>query len=245
MLAASGAVRAVVLSRRQVVAPLGRQVQQQAHDLRARQPVDESVVDLREDGCIAGLEPVDHVELPQRPRPVERAREDARHLLAQLRVGARRGQCELAHVEVEVEVRVVDPVRIVEPERDLDELPLERRQERQPLAQERLQVAARDRAARPRAGVDDPQSANVARLTVCLQREELRVEARELPHAVTAASTGTSSTGIPFKTALPESGSISSSSAKTFEFVPGWAAATRIRIPAPSWPQPCGIETTP
>ena len=62
---------------------------------------------------------LDHVELPQRPRAVERARHDPRDLVGELVVGARRGQRHLAHVVAEVELGLVDPVGIVEPERHL------------------------------------------------------------------------------------------------------------------------------
>ena len=66
---------------------------------------------------LPSVEAVDQVQLPQRPRAVERAREDPRHLLGDLLVGRRRRDRQLAHVVLEVEVRIVDPVRVVEPER--------------------------------------------------------------------------------------------------------------------------------
>jgi predicted MFS family arabinose efflux permease len=45
---------------------------------------------------------------------------------------------------------------------------------------------------------------------------------------------GSSSTGIPFRTALPETASTSVSSASTLEFTPGWAPATESRTPSTS-----------
>ena len=77
---------------------------------------------------VAGLEPVDQVELPQRVGAVERARRDARDLLGELVVGAGRRERDLADVEVQVEVDVVDPVGVVEAERDLGEAPAQRRE---------------------------------------------------------------------------------------------------------------------
>src|SRR5207248_831176 len=59
------------------------------------------------------------------------------------------------------------------------------------------------------------------------------------------AVSGASSTGMPLRTALPDSASTSVSSARTFEFVPGWADATSMRTPSTSWPQPCGMLMTP
>ena len=53
------------------------------------------------------------------------------------------------------------------------------------------------------------------------------------------------STGIPWRTALPESGSITVSSARMLLFTPGCAAATLWRMPGRSWPQPWGRLTTP
>jgi hypothetical protein len=46
------------------------------------------------------------------------------------------------------------------------------------------------------------------------------------PRDCYAVATELSETGIPFKTALPESGSISSWSVKTFEFTPANSRAT-------------------
>jgi hypothetical protein len=98
-------------------------------------------MDLRERGDIALRQSMDHVQLPQRPGAVQRTGEDARDLLGELLVAARRGKRELADVKVQVEVPVVHPVRVVESERDLGELPPERRQERQAFLQQPLHGA--------------------------------------------------------------------------------------------------------
>ncbi len=124
------------------LAALRREVEQQAHDLRARQPVDDGVVDLREHRRVPGAQAVDEVQLPQRPRAVQRPGDDARDLRGELRVGAGPGEGELAHVVVEVEVVVVDPVGVVEAERHLGQAPAQRRQQRQALGQQPLDVGA-------------------------------------------------------------------------------------------------------
>jgi hypothetical protein len=48
------------------------------------------------------------------------------------------GEPDLADVVLEVEVGIVDPVRIVEPQRDLLQAPAERREQWQPLHQQEL-----------------------------------------------------------------------------------------------------------
>ena len=70
--------------RRRDLAALGREVEQQRHDLRAGQAVDDRVVDLGQNRDEPGLVTLDHVELPQRPRAVQRPRHDPRHLVGEL-----------------------------------------------------------------------------------------------------------------------------------------------------------------
>jgi hypothetical protein len=69
------------------------------------------VVGLRQDGEAAVRESLDDPELPERLVAVEPLREDAAGQVAQLLLAAGLGQRGLAHVVVEVEVRVVDPDR--------------------------------------------------------------------------------------------------------------------------------------
>jgi PPOX class probable F420-dependent enzyme len=57
-------------------------------------------------------------------------------------------------------------------------------------------------------------------------------EPDRLPAVVGQA--GTTVTGMPLSTALPERGSIWSSSVSTLEFTPAWSAATCMRVPATS-----------
>ena len=78
---------------------------------------------LRDDGeaalgdAVDVVEPLDDVELPQRPIEVERAGHQPRHLDAQLAPVAGLRQGDVADVELEVEVGILDPVRVVEVER--------------------------------------------------------------------------------------------------------------------------------
>ena len=104
-----------------------RDVVEGAGDLQQRDAVDRRVVDLRHDREAAGGQPddvveaLDDVHLPQRPAPVERPRVQPRHLDAELPPIARAGQGDVPHVVLEVEVRILDPVRVIEPQRHLHE----------------------------------------------------------------------------------------------------------------------------
>src|SRR5680860_1770806 len=76
---------------------------------------------LRVESDLAVLDPGDHIRLPQRAGPVQLPRVDSGNLLAELRKTPGRRQGQLAQVELDVEVRVVDPVRPTQAQRDRDE----------------------------------------------------------------------------------------------------------------------------
>ena len=110
-------------------------VVQERRDLGAALHVDRGVVDLGEDReavrrkveeCI---ETLDEVQLPERAREVERSRVDARCLDAELAPVAGLRQRDVAHVVLEVEALVLDPVRVVELERHPQQLLAEDRRE--------------------------------------------------------------------------------------------------------------------
>ncbi len=67
------------------------------------------------------VDPFDDIELPQRTISVEGSGHDSAHHFAELLGCARRRYGMVTYMEVEVEVRVFDPVRQVEAERDLDQ----------------------------------------------------------------------------------------------------------------------------
>ena len=67
--------------------------------------------------------PLDHPHLPQRPRPVQRQAGEVAGELGELGGAARRRQREPVDVAVDVEVPVVHPDRVVEPERHLAQPP--------------------------------------------------------------------------------------------------------------------------
>src|SRR5436190_2566369 len=90
---------------------LGRCVEQHGDDVHARDPVDERVMGLGQDGEAATLEPLDQPQLPERLVPVERLGEDTPRERLELVLGAGGGEGRRAHVVAQVEVRVVDPLR--------------------------------------------------------------------------------------------------------------------------------------
>ena len=141
-------------------------------------------MDLREHRHAPALDAFDHVQLPQRARTVELPGEDARHLRGKLRVAPGRGERHLADVELDVEALVVDPVGVIEPERDLREAPAERRQQMQALGDRRAHPLGVEHAARCAPRIVDREAAHMAVVASVLDCQELRVEARQLSHAL-------------------------------------------------------------
>jgi hypothetical protein len=72
-------------------------------------------------------QPLEVPDVPERARPVEPATHELAHDCTKLVAATRRGDWRDVEVLVEVEARVVDPDRVVEPERDLMEAAEERR----------------------------------------------------------------------------------------------------------------------
>ncbi len=97
---------------------VGRAVEQNRHQVHAGDPVHQRVVGLGQQDEAAVLQALGQPQLPQRLVAVQRLREDPPCQGAQLLLGARRGQRGRAHVVLEVEVRVVDPLRAPLPQRD-------------------------------------------------------------------------------------------------------------------------------
>jgi hypothetical protein len=90
--------------------------------------------DDREDGT-AG-EALDHVNLPPRAPPVEILGGELRCEVGELALVARRRDRDVTQVVVEVEIGVLDPVGMVEPERHAHETATERSDEVEPLDEE-------------------------------------------------------------------------------------------------------------
>ena len=100
-----GRPRSVGLARRRV----GGEVEQRRRDHHVPDPVRHRVMDLQQDRRPSLREVLEHVELPERLRSVERAGEHAAHGPLELEPSARCGHGCPAQVEVEVEPLVIDP----------------------------------------------------------------------------------------------------------------------------------------
>ena len=120
--------------------PSGVEVEEVDHQLGARHAVDRAVVHLRDDADVAVGQALDDVELPQRAAAVERRAGDLRGHLGQLLVPAGGRRPDAADVVVEVEVGVLHPDRVVEPERHLHHPPPERRHQVEPGRDEVLDL---------------------------------------------------------------------------------------------------------
>ena len=104
------------------------------------------------------------------------------HLCRQLPIAARRRHRQIAHVELEVEVLVFDPVREVEAERHFEQPPAQHGQQVHAILEQPHHDLDVQHAAWRRARVVDAEAADVSGLPPVLDRQELSVEAGELSH---------------------------------------------------------------
>jgi len=91
-------------------------------------------------------------------------------------------QGQLPNVEVEVEPRVVYPVGVIQAERNLGQPPAQRRQQGKPFEDQSFDVGQGESTAGRRRRIEYRESRHVPALPRVLERQELRVEARELAH---------------------------------------------------------------
>ncbi len=164
---------------------VGRVVGHQLQHDHAGGTVDRRVMELREHGPPAVAEALDDIDLPEGVAAIHVAPDDARDLLGQLVGGAGRGEADLADVVIEVEVGVVHPVRVIEPEGHVDDAATQWRE----VADHRPD-ALTHRVVRPEIGrraLVDRQPVDVPVGRRCLHVEERRVETGELLHMITIA----------------------------------------------------------
>ena len=127
-------------------------------------------------------QPLDDVGLPQRTGAIHPTPDDACDLFGELVGPAGRGEPDVANVVVEIEVGIVDPIRVVEFERHLDQPPThgfeaaEQRVEAFVGGLIRIEVALRPFV--------DGETVHVAVGVGGLHVEETRVEAGQLLHTV-------------------------------------------------------------
>ena len=132
------------------------------------------------------LQPLDDVHLPQRAVGIELAAHGGRHERVELRPAPRRRQARPGEVVVQFEIGVVDPHRVMEPQRH-PQCPLpEGGQQRHPLCNDaadlRVPRGRREERTRALRRVQDHHQPNVQRRRGCLQRQEGRVQSLERFH---------------------------------------------------------------
>ena len=150
------------------VAGLRRSVHQCGEQVVSRHPVDGRVVHLDVDGLPATLQTVDEIGLPQRTAAVQRPRMQPCRLHCQLAIITRRGQRQLADMELDVEIGVLDPVRLIQPKGHLHQAAAKQRDQMQPGLDELGQPLKRQRLA-ARGRIEDGHAAHVP---VCRRRVE-------------------------------------------------------------------------
>ena len=155
---------------------VGVLVEQHLAEVDGLDAVDERLVGLVEQRDPAVGEPLDEVDLPQRPLPVQRPRDDPGDQLAQLVGAARPGQRGAAYVVADVEVVVVDPDRVGEVAGDrLHPLPVARH-ERDPVEDQRHEPVVVEPGV---TGVEDLDGGVVPRRGRGLELEEREVARAE------------------------------------------------------------------
>ena len=156
-------------------------VQQDREDLGAGHSVDGGVVQLGEGRHPAILETLDQIQLPERAGTIQRSCVDPRHQLRQLSAIARRWHGDVTDVEIEIELGVLDPVRVIEAEGNGHEFAAKRREQVDPAGDERSERLEVE-SIRGRGRVQDDHAGDVTVLGRRLEVEEAGVESGELLH---------------------------------------------------------------
>src|SRR5688572_5973468 len=134
------------------------------------------------------VEPLDHVRLPKRLAAIERPGVQARDLDAELAPVAGLRQRDVSHVELDIEVRVLDPPRAVEHPRHGDEPAPEMRNVLDARREEPQDVLEADLAARGGGGVVDPEPGDVHVVVAAFELQERVVEPGKLSHVGSSAA---------------------------------------------------------
>ena len=165
-----------------------RGIVQPFEGFQRRNAVDGRVVHLQQDRETAAwqeldvVQPFDHGGLPQRSRAVDGARVNPRRHDAELAPVTRFGQCHVVHVRLDVEMLVVHPVGIVQPERYLLHTAMQERHLVGTLGEDVHDVAqAHPSVPRGLLGIEQ-QRAQVRRGARVLLGEEQPVQGTQLTH---------------------------------------------------------------
>jgi len=169
------------------VCTLGNHVVERRHDLGAAGAVDRRVVHLGDHPDPVVLEALDHPDLPQRASTVERDRCDAGCEFGQLPTASGSWSVHAMNVEVDVEVGVLDPDRMVEVERDVHQ-PASKRSDQVHALEDQLTDGLEGVAAGHGLGIEDRRHRHVH---VGVGRFEVReggVDPRQTFHGVPLVS---------------------------------------------------------
>ncbi len=161
-----------------------------ADQLRAGLAVDGAMVNLqvereaarRQSGNI--VEALDDVGLPEWLAAIERTRMDACDLDTELTPVARMRQRDVPHVEFDVDVRILDPVRTVESEGHRDQPATKEWQGVEPCLEETQHVLEADPAFGRRGRIINAQPGHVHVLIATLEAQEKAVRPGQLPHSL-------------------------------------------------------------
>ncbi len=163
-----------------------REVEERRQHRRTAHPVEDRVMHLGHQRRPLPLEPLHDVHLPQRAVGIERPAHHRRHERVELGLAARRRQAGPGDVVVQLEVRVVDPHGVVEPEghphRPLAERPHQVQALLDHAADLRVARRRREERAPPLRRVHDQRHAHVHRGRRRLERQERRVHPDQGPH---------------------------------------------------------------
>ncbi len=167
-----------------------RQRVQGACQFARRLAVDQRVMKLgveREAACRHArhvVEPLDDVRFPERLAAIQRTRMQARNLDAELAPVTRLRQRDVPHVELDVEVAILDPPRAVEHPGHGHEPAAEMREALDARREEAQHVLEPHLAARRRRRVVDTEAGDVHVVVAALELQERVIEAGQLSHVL-------------------------------------------------------------
>ena len=157
-------------------------------DFRSGHPVDGGMVHLQQDGeavrgqVLHAVEPFDDIGLPQRPSHIQGSRMQPRHENAQLAPVAGLRQRDMAHVEFEVEIPILDPVGSIQAKGVVAQLAPEHRRLVKIALENAQDVPEPDLAAGRRGLIVKHDRGDVQRRAVALHLHEAVVHFGELFH---------------------------------------------------------------
>ncbi len=179
-----------------------RRVVQQRRDLGAAIHVDRRVVDLGQyreavgRQVEEGVQSLDKVQLPKRPGEVQWPGVDPRGLDAELPPVARVRQRDMANVVLEIEAIVLDPVGIVDLERNVQQLLPEDRRQVQPALDVLQQALEPHPAPGGRRGVIDVDQRDVGICVATLRIHEAGIFSTQLAHDLLSVGCSSQSAGV-------------------------------------------------